>query len=355
MLALVLVVIVLGVILETISLHRDPAKVGLEYDISTRNTEPGEAFEVQATITNQSRIPISYLAVNEIYPQVAMLPEDMKFQARYDGTYIKKICRVSGRKRKKLILETRITKRGVYLFKGESIEFGDFLGFREILRRVSLLQEIVVYPGRLACSQLTDALGGFCGDIAARRFLIRDPILTIGSREYTGREPMKDIHWMQSAHRGELMVREYDYTRQLSACVILNADGITVSREDQLDSCCAAARTICETLVGTGVSVFFYTNARLRRTSNEEIWKCEVSAGRTGDLLEGLGRMMCSSRRPLRHVLEYAHRESDFDAAFIVILPATESNDMEAVQRLKRDSGREVLLIHMEELEGEAA
>lgn len=354
MLPLLIVIVAIGMILEAVSLRRDPSMVVLEYELSRRSAEPGELFEVRVSITNNSRVPISYLAVNEIYPLFTDLPENISYRVSYDGAHVKKFCRISGRKRKKLILETSIKKRGVHVFRGESVEFGDFLGFREISKIVSPRKEIVVYPEKFECRRLTDALGSFCGDLAARRFLIRDPILTVGSREYTGREPMKEIHWLQSAHRGEIMVREYDYTRQLSACVILSVDGIGLNDEEELDGCCAVARTICETLAETGVSVDFFTNARLKRVSDEEVWKCEVSAGRTGSLLEGLGRVLCYSRCSLWNLLEFAHQESDFDAAFIIILPASEKHGREAMERLRGSSGREVMLINIEELKEEA-
>lgn len=351
MLTLLLVLVGLGIILETISLRRDPSKVRLEYDISIRNTEPGAPFEVQVVITNESRVPISHLVVNEIYPSSAQLPVQMTYRERYDGAYVRKFCRIGSRSRKKLILEICIKKRGVHVFRGDSIEFGDFLGFREITKWVSPLREIVVYPEKLDCRRLTDALGSFFGDIAARRFLIRDPILTTGLREYTGREPMKEIHWLQSAHRGEIMVREYDYTRQISACVILSVDGISHGSEETLDICCAAARTICETLAETGASVSFFTNASLKRSYDEEIWRCEVTQSGTGGLLEGLGRVMCHSRSTLEELLEYVNHESDFDAAFIVIISSDENKHGETVNRLRMNTGREVLLVNVEELE----
>ena len=143
------------------------------------------------------------------------------------------------------------------------------------------------------------------------------------------------------------MVREYDHTRQLSACVLLSVDGISINDENILDDCCSAARTVCETLVDSGASVSFFTNARLKRSYDDEVWRCEASAGRTSGLLEGLGHLLCFSRSPLSKLLEYAHRESEFDSAFIVILPAAENGGGEAIGRLRAATGREVLLVDM--------
>ena len=346
MIALLFVLIAIGIILETISLKRDPGKVDLDYAISAQCVEPGAPFKVQAIITNKSYVPVVYLEVEEVYPSEAEIPENMEYSPKRDGMYLSKKCRIGGRRRKKLTLETSIKKRGVHVFRSESIVLGDFLGFREISKNISLSREIVVYPERLETGSLTDTVSGFCGDLASRRFLIRDPILTTGYREYTGREPMKDIHWLQSAHRGQLMVREFDYNRQLSACIILSVDNIGYSDDNILDRCCSTARTVCELIVGQGASVSFYTNSRLKRAEGIPVWSCSATAGHMGGLLEGLGRVSNYAGVSIEKLLEYALRESDFDSAFIVILPTGDKRGGDAADRLKKQTGRELVVCY---------
>jgi hypothetical protein len=348
MIVLLIIIITLGIILEITSLKRDPDKVEIDSVISPKCTEPGAPFKVQTTITNKSRLPISYLAIRAVYPLLAQLPEGMNYSTRHDGLHAKIICRVKGRQRKKLMFDASIEKRGVHLIGGNSIEFGDFLGFRELSKKVYHRQAIVVYPKRLADTGLADTLGSFCGDIAAKRFLIRDPILTVGSREYTGREPMKEIHWPQSAHRGQFMVREFEYNRQLSACVVLSVEGTGYVDNEELDRCCEVTRTICETLVEKGVFVKFFTNSRLWRKEVKGVWKCEVTGGQTGGLLEALGRATNYTCCPLEELLEFARHDSSHDTAYILILPSNDKNGEEAADRLRKNTGQEVLTIKSE-------
>jgi len=331
--------------MEMLSLRRNPDEVEADGILSTRVAEPGELFRMQTIVTNKSIIPVSYLAVKEAFPSAARLPERMIYRSMSNTTYIKKICRLKGRQRKKLIMETSINKRGVHMFTGDYIEFGDFLGFREVSRSTSYQQEIVVYPERSGSRALTDTLAKFTGDVAAKRHLIRDPILTVGCREYTGREPMKEIHWLKSAARGELVVREFDYNRQISVSVILNVEGLNLLDFDGLDECCSAARAVCETLVESGVAIRFFTNSRLTRKFNKTVWKCEVSSRHTRELLEGLGRASAHYCGSLDKLLDYSLRESDFDSAFIVILPEGDLRGKEALHKLRSNTGAEALLV----------
>ena len=354
MLPLLIILIALGTILEAISLRRDPEKVELDYTISSGVTEPGAIFKIQSVVTNKSRIPISYLAIKELFPSIAEIPDRMTSHKRYDGTLVENIFRIRGRQRKKLTLETSIDKRGVYIFKGDSLKFGDFLGFREVSKTIFRQQEVVVYPEILESPSLTDALASFYGDIAAKRYLIRDPILTIGCREYTGREPMKDIHWLQSARHAELMVREFEYNRQMSVNVILSVEGINISDDEGLDKCCAAARAICEELVKKSVPVNFFTNSLLQHKGSKGIWKCEVSSVLTGGLLEGLGRVSSHACSTMEKLLEYAIRDNDSAASFIVIVHESGKHCEESIDRLRRATGQEVMLVrignHTEEI-----
>jgi len=283
--------------------------------------------------------------VREIFPPASKLPESMIYRSKLSGSYTIKVCRLRSRQRKKLILETTIQKRGVHTFSGEYIEFGDFLGFREIAREMDYEQEIVVYPEKLENQKLTDTLAKFTGDITSKRHLIRDPIITVGCREYTGREPMKEIHWLKSAERSDLVVREFDYNRQISVNVILSVEGLNLHDDEGLDECCAIARTVCETLVLTGAVINFYTNAKLTKKNNKTVWKCEVSSGHTGELLEGLGRVSAQFFGSMEKLLDYSLRESDFDTAYIVILPANDTRGQEAVNRLRSNSSGDALLL----------
>jgi hypothetical protein len=169
----------------------------------------------------------------------------------------------------------------------------------------------------------------------------------VGVREYTGREPMKEIHWLQTAHRGELMVREFDYNMQLTVCVLLSVNGIDPWDEYELDECCAVARTVCESLAEAGALVKFYTNAQLKRKLIGQIWKCEVSSGNMSGLLEGLGRAASYDSGTLDTLLEFALRDSSFDSAYILIVPKIEERGNEAANRLRHRTSQDVMVVEV--------
>ena len=54
------------------------------------------------------------------------------------------------------------------------------------------------------------------------RFIMEDPVLRLGYRDYTGREPIKQISWTQTARMGRMMVSCQDYTVERTVTVMLN-------------------------------------------------------------------------------------------------------------------------------------
>jgi len=348
MLLLLIVFLAICVILEVISLKRNPAKVSFSLELSAAVTEPDEQFEVRTIITNESIIPVSYLKISENYPHTANLPDGIQRGKGAGGQlYISNICRTGGRQKKKRSLKITISKRGSHMFRGGFMEFGDFLGIREFYKDVYFSREILVYPKKIDRPDITDALGSFCGDIAAERFLIRDPIITIGSREYSGREPMREIHWLMSAKRGELMVREFDYTRELSAAVVFAVDDIGIDEQDLMDECCSAARSVCETLAGLGVYISFYSNGYMTGRAENGVWKHKASAGNMKGLLEGLSRIASYNKCSVNNLLSFAATDGSTENAFIVILPAANAKTDSAVDELRRRTGRSTLTIHV--------
>ena len=46
----------------------------------------------------------------------------------------------------------------------------------------------------------------------------------LGYRGYTGREPLKDISWKQTAKLGELMVKNHDFTVDVDTAILVDME-----------------------------------------------------------------------------------------------------------------------------------
>ena len=197
---------------------------------------------------------------------------------------------------------------------------------------------IIVYPPKLTGNTLSEALGSYSGLLAAQRWLLRDPVLIMGVREYTGHEPMHAISWSQTARRGELTVKEFDYTRSLNCRVLFPVNGIE-DDADLLDRCCSAVRTACETLIEAGVEPVLYTNAALVGYPSSPMRSVSAAHDREEDLLEVLARITKSACcSPSALVEECLAVETDA-AAYLLITPHDDEAMQSALQLLISRSG----------------
>ncbi len=110
-----------------------------------------------------------------------------------------------------LLYTMKFRTRGEHYFQDIKIHVSSFLKLFSIERKVSLERKILVFPKILPIERintpLIDPVPGRKTDFK----ILEDPSRINGIREYYN-EPFQKIHWKVSAHTGEFMVKEYEYT-----------------------------------------------------------------------------------------------------------------------------------------------
>ena len=245
----------------------DAALSSLHYDLRCRDVmvEVDEPATFVSTIENRGRLPILYVRLREFLPLDATVHGDEAWlsehlEQRMAAWCVEDVFSLLPRRRRTTTLSVSFPRRGRYCPGSIEVTTGDFLGQHSATRIEFTFARTVVLPPRCEEPKLLHTLGGFMGDISVRRFILEDPVLTVGFREYTGREPMKAISWPQSARLGRLVAKEYDHTTDLSVTVLLNAEG---ANPEQLEKCLSITRTVCENLEKQGVPYDLRTNADL--------------------------------------------------------------------------------------------
>ena len=348
MLVLLAVLIVIGAALELYAFLDGVKHIGFSCKPEARHTEPGEAVTVSAEMANTGRFPISYVKAALKCPISAQFPEELTPTKEQFIQTVETSFRLWGRQKMKKTIQVTFEKRGIHFFKGAVIQRGDLLGLHYVTDHYDAQQPLLVFPRALESQTLRSAMGAYCGNMIAKRHLLRDPVLQLGVREYTGTEPMKTISWTQTARRGQLMVREFDFTRDMSCIVLFATDGMQPGREDILDNCCSIVRTVCEELVSRNVNVEFYTNGSLFELSQDKggLWSCSATKGNMTDLLRTLALLyVAPARRSGQQMAVTAARAAGRGTAFVVVAPCETPWVSQMISTLRDSSGMDVLLL----------
>lgn len=355
MLAFVIVLVALAGAVQFWSLRH--ALDGVEHHTAPdrKLVEPDEAFSLVNTVTNRSRRFIPYIRVSQVVPgELSSLDDRAQLQTRGSNyaalTYN---LWLMPRQTWRQALPVSLSKRGRYVFLDATLHGGGFLGVDETVEYVHQYEEIVVIPARCQAPGLDATLGGFLGDRSVDRFILEDPVLTLGFREYTGREPMKSISWTQSARSGQLMVKKYDYTLELTATVLLNIEcDRTEGWEERLETCFSLTRTVCETLEEKQIPYNFVTNAGAAGALSQ--WS-QVSDGlgsnHLSTILEGLGRATYESLKPFAFTLDQTARHAQQGRTHILITPQRQGSWLPALTKLEQLSGTPALILTPEEVQ----
>ena len=322
---------------------------------SRRVVEPDEEFVLRTTLRNGSRRFVPFLRMSDQAPRELIVPEGVRRRTEGDEALLGASLYLLPRQQWQRELPVRLARRGRYLFRGATLRGGDFLGLSELSAAFSQTEEVVVLPRRSGDVRALTALGGLFGDRSVNRFILEDPVLTLGVRDYTGREPQKSISWKQSARLGRLVVKEYDHTIDESVTVLLNVEIARgeAEREEKLERCFSLARSVCEQMEARRVNYRFLTNASAAGASS--LWTRMgdgLGQGHLGAILEGLGRATYDSLCPFAQTLDEAARSAEQGRSHVLITPEAPVRYARGIARLEQLSGTRVLVLTPEGGEG---
>ncbi|MCD8067647.1 MAG: DUF58 domain-containing protein [Lachnospiraceae bacterium] len=317
-------VILLAIFFQYSAQRRELKGLEASLSFSEALVEPDARFEIRVHLVNYSRAVFPFLRVSVHLPE-EIIVEAPSGQLKPDGRggqYLSVSAWLMPRQRLTRSLPVSIGRRGRFLTREMTVYCGDFLGLSEQGHSFSLFQEVVVMPRPAPRQDVEQVAGGPVGDISVNRFLFEDPVLTVGYRDYTGREPMKMLSWTQIARTGKLMVKQYDYTLETSVTVILNVECASAQAWTWTESAYSIARTVCEQLEEMGIQYSFRTNAVT--AGDFSSWQSVgegLGAHHLAHILEGLGRGLDQAAFSCETLLERTVRSCDSTRGLLFITP----------------------------------
>jgi uncharacterized protein (DUF58 family) len=215
-------------------------------------------------------------------------------------------------------------KRGVFNIINVTLVWGDILGSRTSSTPVAVNAGIVVYPEIIDLEEMFIPVNYLQGDTIVKRFVIDDPFIIAGAREYTQRDPMNRIHWPASARESRLMVRKNDFTSQFSITVVLNMQSMQFEYKDVVDKKIVelgikTAATIFDRALKMGSPVRFATNGFTKEFENQVIFTDEASGKQhVSGLLNILARLELANARDFEDFLENIYENVDHNDVIII-------------------------------------
>jgi len=118
---------------------------------------------------------------------------------------------------------TVLTRRGDYLLGPTILTSGDPFGIFAIQKKVIAKDTLVILPMTFTIPTFPPPPGLLPGGKAIRQRSLDVTPNAAEVREYVPGDPMKRIHWPSTAHRGQLMVKEFEQDPQADIWLFLDA------------------------------------------------------------------------------------------------------------------------------------
>ncbi|MCX5971271.1 MAG: DUF58 domain-containing protein, partial [Coprothermobacterota bacterium] len=177
----------------------------------------GDTATVELTLENTGRLPVPWMEVwDDLPPYLAPA-----------GGSNRNALSLMPKERRLLRYQVRFNKRGDYSLRPLLVASGDPWGLWRQERRVPAPASALVFPRILPLEEVRLPLRKpFEGQKSGYR-AYEDTTSVSGIRAYEPQDPMKRIHWKLSAHLGQLMVKEFEFTANTAITLWLD---LTVGR-----------------------------------------------------------------------------------------------------------------------------
>jgi uncharacterized protein (DUF58 family) len=177
----------------------------------TRRAQMGYIFEERFEVRNQYRWPRLWLEVND----QTSLPNSMGSQV---------MALIGSRQGRSYLSRTRLIKRGIFPLGPTELISGDPFGLFPVSQSLPAEDSLMVYPLMVDVRVFPNPPGLLTGGQALRQRTPQATSNAAGVREYVDGDPLNRIHWMSTARRDRLMVKEFELDPQSDVWIFLDAE-----------------------------------------------------------------------------------------------------------------------------------
>jgi uncharacterized protein (DUF58 family) len=177
----------------------------------TLRAQVGQIFEERFEVQNLNRFPRLWLEIRD----QSTLPGS-------DGSRV--ITMLRGKQDRSYMARVRLVRRGVFPLGPTVIATGDLFGLFPVERKFGETDSLLVYPMMVDVRGFPNPPGLLPGGEALRRRTHQVTPNAAGVRDYSTGDPLNRIHWLSTARRGRLIVKEFELDPLADVWIFFDAE-----------------------------------------------------------------------------------------------------------------------------------
>lgn len=343
---LILAAIIIILIESWLTMKFGLSRVTIERSFDTLHANFGQSIHLIERISNRKLIPIPWLKVESRIDGGLQfgLQEDMNI---LQGEFHISIFTMLPYTRITRTHNVKCRRRGYYYLKSAALTARSITGSISSMKDETTDARLYVFPQLLTLPEMHLPSHSWQGDRVVRRWILEDPFIRSGIREYTPSDPMKNINWKASARFGALQVNQYDPTARHRLMILLNVDTkatqwTITSEPERVEYGISVIATILEYAFKNMIEAGFGSNGFLKDMEKEPI-RIEPTTGKQHQLtlFENLARLTILRSISFNTLLERELERNPNNMDYLLVTAVTDP-DMEDRIHLLRAKGNAV-------------
>ncbi len=275
-----------------------------------------------------------------IFPKLWLEVED---PSELPGHRSRRVVVVPPRRSRNWIVDTRLTRRGVYNWGPVRVTSTDPFGLFRRVREFGGQQQILVYPPVVDLPHFQAPPANLPGE---GRFRKRTHYVTpnaSGVREYAPGDAFNRIHWRSTARTGELMVKTFELDPASDIFVVQDLEArVNAGRgeESTEEYGVRVAASVARHYLLSNRSVGLITFGRDLKVIEPERGPQQLTR-----ILETLATVRAVGDAPLGNLLQEEQRRFGRHTTVIIITPAMDDHWLTAVQSLTQRGVRAAVVL----------
>lgn len=335
----IVIIVVLLYLISTYWRYVSSKNVFINIDFDKFRIIEGEKALLITEVVNRKFLPLPIIKFNMKIP-IQLHKKNYKAKEYIDKTvylytFITSLISFQKVKKKNVFVAE---KRGYYILRNIEVELIDLFGKSRQNIKFKNTPHMIVHPKPENLGQLIFDNKSLQGEQIVRRWIMPDPILCSGVRQYNIGDSFKDIDWKATAKLGELYVKKYEYTSDPSLIVLIDVllDKRKIYFDEQyVDKAVKIAASIAKYTSRLGIPFGLATNAFVRYLDIEAIMPDTGSEHltKTYDLLA------CISPHPnnfIRNIVEHYYRNYYENNTFIFMVYKITEETYELISNISR-------------------
>lgn len=276
--------------------------VRLDLRFGESHVYAGEKVMLTEVLENRKKLPLPLVEAAFRIPKGIWFT-DAENLIISDYNYKRDVFSLRGMESVTRRYEIDCPRRGVYPISQVKAEAGSlFYGERYRMEQSEgewkgTSDSLLVYAARTDVSSLVRLCDSVFGERESRSTYIEDPFTFRSIRDYTTRDPMKNINWKASAKTGNLMVNTFTSVQAEEFRILLDIEDKNVIRQEEaVENGISVAASLCRQLIRAGhpaglmvntdpAAVFLPVSGRSRLQEIEQFLTTDFTREKTIDFV----------------------------------------------------------------------